>query len=178
MHPRIQEILAHLDTTRAALEQAVAEVPASLHRNQPAPECWSVSEIIEHLGLVEGRIGQLLVGQLDVARAAGLGPERETSPVIPTFDLSQVVNRSPRITAQEASQPRAGLSTSSGWAILTERRRLLRDAVVAADGLALGTIRIPHPRFGDLDFYQWLVFVGGHEARHTAQIREVATAVK
>jgi hypothetical protein len=89
-----------------------------------------------------------------------------------------VVSRSQRITASEASQPRAGLSTSAGWTILTERRRQLRDAIVAADGLALGTIRIPHPRLGDLDVYQWLLFVGGHEARHTAQIREVATAVK
>jgi hypothetical protein len=37
----------------------------------------------------------------------------------------------------------------------------------------------PHIRgFGLLNLYQWMVFVGGHEARHTAQIREVAVVVK
>jgi hypothetical protein len=36
----------------------------------------------------------------------------------------------------------------------------------------------PHIRgFGLLNLYQWMVFVGGHEARHTAQIREVAVVV-
>jgi hypothetical protein len=178
MHPRTQEILTHLDTCRAALEQAVAEVPASLHGRRPAAERWSVSEIIEHLGLVEGRIAQLLITQLATARAAGLGAERETGPVVPAFDMARLLDRSRPITAGDTSQPRAGLSTSAAWTILTEHRRTLREAIVAADGLALGTIHIPHPRFGMLDFYQWLVFVGGHEARHTAQVREVGVAVK
>jgi DinB superfamily len=178
MHPRTQEILTHLDTCRAALEQAVADVPASLHGRRPAAERWSVSEIIEHLGLVEGRIAPLLITQLGIARAAGLGAERETSPVVPTFDMSRLLDRSKPLTAGDTSLPRAGLSTSAGWAILTEHRRTLREAIIAADGLALGTIHIPHPRLGVLDVYQWLVFVGGHEARHTAQVREVGAAVK
>src|SRR3981189_370116 len=105
MHPRTQEILTHLDTCRAALEQAVAEVPTSLHGRRPAAERWSVSEIIEHLGLVEGRIDQLLLTQLDTARAAGLGAERETSPVVPTLDMSGLLDRRRPLTARGAPVP-------------------------------------------------------------------------
>jgi hypothetical protein len=31
----------------------------------------------------------------------------------------------------------------------------------------------PHPRFKDLDAYQWLLLNGAHGRRHTAQIAEV-----
>jgi len=42
------------------------------------------------------------------------------------------------------------------------------------DGLALGELRHTHMRFGEIDLYQWILFVGIHERRHTSQLREVA----
>ena len=42
------------------------------------------------------------------------------------------------------------------------------------DGLALGEIRHTHLRFGELDLYQWCLFVAEHEKRHVTQLREVA----
>jgi hypothetical protein len=177
MHPRTQEVLDHLNTHRAALERAVAQVPPSLQQRRPAADRWSVAEIVEHLGLVEGRIDQLILGALAAARAAGLDAERDTSPVVPTLDMAPLMDRTKPITARDESLPRAGLSAAEGLRILRERRRTLCDAIAAADGLALGTVRLPHPRFGTLDLYQWMVFLAGHEARHTAQVREAGEAV-
>ena len=177
MHPRIQEVVGVLDTYRTALEQAVSQVPPALRSTRPAPERWSVAEIIEHLSLVEARVGQLIMAQLAAARANGLGTEVETSPVGPTFNVDALLDRSRVITASEASRPNAALTTEAGLAALTERRRVLRDAIVAADGLALSSVVAPHPRFGDLNLYQWLLFIAAHEGRHTAQIREAASAV-
>lgn len=178
MHPRTKEVVDVLDSYRAALEQAVADVPASLHDTRPAPERWSVAEVLEHLGIVEGRIGQLVLGNLATARATGLAAEVDTSPVAPMFDVTGLLDRSTTVAASEASWPTAGLGTEAGWAALTERRRALRDAIVAADGLALGTVVVPHARFGNLNLYQWLLFLAGHEGRHTEQIRETAAAVQ
>jgi len=42
------------------------------------------------------------------------------------------------------------------------------------DGLALGEVIQPHLVLGPINIYQWLLFVGSHEARHTAQVREIA----
>ncbi len=50
----------------------------------------------------------------------------------------------------------------------------MRDVLHAGDGLAIGTLSLPHPLFGPLTAYHWLAFVGAHEARHAAQIREIA----
>jgi uncharacterized protein YndB with AHSA1/START domain len=174
MHPRTREILDHLDRCHTELKDAVAEVPPSLQKTRTAPDRWSVAEIVEHLALVEARIGKLLIPALNEAAAGAL--ENETSSVHPMMDVSRVVDRSQRITAGEASQPQAGLDLEDGLATLEERREELRQAVLAADGRALGAVIRPHPRFGDLNLYQWLLFTGAHEARHAAQVREIAAA--
>ena len=70
--------------------------------------------------------------------------------------------------------PRGKYSAAQGLAGLVESRQALLSALTAADGLALDEITQPHPLFGTLNLYQWVLFVGQHEARHTAQIREIA----
>lgn len=174
MHPRTQEMLAFLDTQRAALERAVQEVPASLHARRPAPGAWSVAEVIEHLGLVEGRLAQLIAARLEAARAEGVGSERDERPVLPTIDVTRMLDRSRKIAASEQSQPQGRLDVDAAWTALGDTRRRLREAIVAADGMALGDVAMPHPAFGPMNVYQWIGFVGAHEARHTAQIREIA----
>lgn len=177
MHPRTAEVLAHLDEHRAALEAAFADVPVSLREQRPAPDRWSVAEVLDHLLVIESRIVKLLTQQIDAARAAGLGPDPETTPVVPTINMRRMLDRSRPITASESGQPRAGCSAQASWKMLVEQRETLRDLVRSADGLALGEIVVPHPALGPINLYQWLVFVGGHEARHTAQIREVVAAL-
>ena len=177
MHPRIQEVLAVLDDTRDSLRNAVAGIPDAKRTIRPSDDRWSVAEVIEHLGMVETRIAQMIGEKIDAARQGGLAAETETTSVAPMLDINGVINRSKPITASEASQPRAGLSAEDGMKVLADRRATLRQAVIAADGLALGTIEIPHARLGALNVYQWLIFLAGHEARHTDQIREVARSV-
>ena len=70
--------------------------------------------------------------------------------------------------------PRGDLSAAEGLAALETSRRELLSAVAEGDGLALGTVTYPHPLLGDLNLYQWILFVGQHEARHAGQIREIA----
>ena len=53
---------------------------------------------------------------------------------------------------------------------LESSRKALRTAVVSANGLAIGEIKHTHAVLGELDLYQWLIFVGQHEGRHRKQI--------
>jgi len=176
MHPRTREVLDHLDDTRAALERAVAAVPVALRDTRPAPESWSVSEIIEHLSLVEARVDALVLGHLAQARAAGLAAEPDTSTVVSQAVVKDLVDRTQVRVASAPSQP-TGQPLETSWAKLQAERTTLRSAVADADGLALGTIVIPHQRLGDLDLYGWLSFIGAHELRHVAQIAEAGAAL-
>lgn len=177
MHPRTTEVLSLLDLHRAALERALADVPRARRERRPAPERWSVAEVLQHLSLVEGGITQLLATRIDAARAAGLGAERASSPVAPTMDVARVLDRSRPITAGEAVWPRPGVDADAAWAMLVERRESLRALIASTDGLALEEVTAPNMVLGPLNAYQWMVFVGAHEARHTAQIREVAASL-
>jgi hypothetical protein len=173
MHARTEEALTYLDAQRAALEDAVAAVPAELRDRRPAPDRWSIAEILDHVAIVNGRANDFLEAQVASAREAGLGEERDSSPVISTFDPSPILDRSRKRTAGERSQPRAGIEVREAHAALAATQQALRDLLIGWDGLALSELILPNPVFGPLNVYQWVFFVAGHEARHAAQIREV-----
>ena len=174
MHPRTSELLHHLDTQHERLRRAVERIPPDRRSEKPTPERWSVAEVIEHLSIVETRIGRVFMTKLDEARAAGsVALETDESPVVGTIDMDRVLDRSRRITTAEPSRPSGALDADAAWAALERARETLCDSVRAADGLALGAIVHPHPVLGPINLYQWIAFVGGHEARHAAQVIEL-----
>lgn len=74
-------------------------------------------------------------------------------------------------------QPRPTAAADAAWAALDVSRRRLMAAVIAHDGLGTGGFVAPHPMFGPLDGYQWIAFVGSHEARQAEQIEEIAATL-
>jgi hypothetical protein len=175
MHPRTREILDHLHACHANLRQALNEVPEADRERRPAPDRWSAAEVVEHLAIVEGRIVGLLAGPMG---DPSLGEEGETDPVVPTLPVHRIQDRSRPVTASESSLPKGSLGMDAAWAALEAQRGALCDAVRGADGRAIGAIRFPHPVFGELGAYQWLVFVGAHELRHAGQVREIAASLR
>ena len=175
MHPRTQEVLSYLDAGRAQLEQAVAAIPEEARSTNAAPGRWSVAQVLEHLSLVERRIGGLIVDQLDKARAMGIAADSETSLVVPTLDVRSLLDRSQKIAARENAMPVEGLPAAEGLKRVNEQRCRLRNAILTADGSALGSVTAEHPRLGRLNLHQWIVFLGAHEQRHVMQITESAS---
>lgn len=176
-HPRFVELLDHLDTHRTALRSALESVPAESRDRRPDPTSWSVAEVLEHLGIVEARITGLIHTQVDEARATGLRDDTETSSVLESLDVDQLLDRRQRIVSGDASRPSGQLAWAEAWARLEAQRARLRQVVAGADGLAIGELSAPHPRLGQLSLHQWLVFIGGHEGRHALQIREIGSAI-
>jgi uncharacterized damage-inducible protein DinB len=173
VHPRLQEIIHHLDTHRAALKTAVDDTPPSLRTKRPGPDRWSVAEILEHLAIVEASIGNTIAGKLAAARAAGLGQDIETTPVVPTVDMARLLDRNTRLVAGTAAEPTGTRDDKTSWTTLVTLRDGLKATLREADGLALGDLTWSHPRLGTMNGYQWLLFLGAHEGRHAAQIEEV-----
>jgi hypothetical protein len=177
MHPRTEELLSHLEENRAALHAAVDTVPSSLRETRPATDRWSVAEVLEHLGRVEEQLTRLLAAKLAEARMTGtLGPERESGRITDSLDRL-VLDRRRRITAGDRVLPRGEMDAATALATLDKTLADLRELVVSHDGLSLGAVSHPHPTLGVLDAYQWVTFIGSHEARHAAQIREIGQAL-
>ena len=174
MHPRIEEVLNYLDTERTALREAVELVPPVLRDQLPGTDRWSVAQVLQHLVMIEKRIGMGMTKWIADARTGGTGPETETSSVMSSLPLQAIADRSQRRSAPEEFRPLAEADAASARAALGRSREDLRAAILAGDGLALGEVVQPHPVLGPINLYQWVLFVGSHETRHAAQVREIA----
>ena len=173
LHPRIEELLEHLDETRGALLDAAAHVAPVHHHVAPAPGRWTLGEILDHVHRVETGYTRLLTKRVADARARGIAHETDTSSILATMKTRHLTDRTKRIEAPERVVPRSGARVDESLAALAASRAELRNALVDASGLALGTIAQDHPFFGNLDLYQWGVVLGFHDLRHAAQIREI-----
>jgi hypothetical protein len=176
MHPRLAELVDYATAQRAALLNAVATVPESLRDERMHPDTWSVAEVLEHLHGVERGIARLLVRTIERGRQAGIPEERETGSLLNSLDRYDLTRRDRRIMAPDPVAPRGDYTAAQALAALALSREALLAAIRSGNGLALGELTFPHPLLGSLDLYQWVLFVGQHEARHGAQIAEIGRA--
>lgn len=176
MHPRLTELLDYLDVTRASVLDAASAVPRERWGVRPAPDRWCVAEICWHLQRVESGVAKLIRKRTTEARAAGHPDEPANSPLLGTHDRFGLVDDSRRIDAPASVTPPEVPSAGDAERLLEASRAMLRSAIADADGLALGLIMHPHPVVGDINLYEWILFVGLHEQRHLGQLREVAAA--
>jgi hypothetical protein len=178
MHPRISELVDYADATRAALLEVAATIPAERFTERPAPGRWSAAELLEHLARVESGCAQVIAKRATRAREAGLAAEREESSMLGALDGRFVTDRSRRLTAPDIVAPAGGFTRDGALDAIGTSRAAFRQAVAAADGLALGEVRHTHVVLGELDLYQWILFVGQHERRHLAQLEEIAAQLR
>ena len=178
MHQRIEEVLAYLDARRNDLRAAVDMVPDDLRDQQPGPDRWSIAQVLDHLTMIDRRVGTGMKKWISDARAAGVGSEAATSSVANSLPTELIKDRRRKFDAPEEIRPRTDVDAKTAWAALERARADLRAAFLEGDGLALGEVIKPHPVLGPINVYQWVLFVGGHEARHTEQIRELANELK
>ncbi len=171
-HPRLREIADYVQSVRLRLIDAVeATLPDMMHR-VPSDGGWSGVQIIEHLGRTEGGITKMLEGLFATARASGLPAELDQSSVLGSVDRFAASDAARgRLEAPLRLRPSEAPDLPAVWGSLRAVRNRTLAAYATVDGRALTTISAPHPYFGPLDAYQWLIFIGKHEERHLAQLR-------
>jgi hypothetical protein len=157
---------------RADLVRAVAHLSDKQLAHPPAPGKWSVGEILDHLCLAERSMTRTISRLLQ--QAAGLGLIGHAgSAAVPSHAIDVTAYRRPA-TAPDGVLPAPDRPLDRLLAGLEESRERLLEVCARADGRVVGDIRLVHFQLGELNFYQWLVVVGAHEAKHLAQIRQIA----
>ena len=177
-HPRLAEIAGYLDFVRTRLTAVVEETPDSVIVALPADDDWNGAQIVQHLGKVEGATAKMLEGLFGAALAAGFDLESETSSVLGALDRFQgdsAVLR--RLVAPERLWPATDARLAESWALLTSVRGRIYRAYATVDGRALASVSAPHPLFGPLNAYEWLLFIGKHEERHLGQLQRHIASV-
>lgn len=179
----VAEIFDTIDRTRGRVYERVESLGAEREALRASAETWSVSEIVEHLAVLEERMAQMITMMLakaETAAAAASGEEvtgAEQATMEP-FTLDHLIERSlgEKYEAPEQIRPRGGLP----MAVLLERlrasRRGLRLLQPRLEAVNLSGMTFPHPVFGPLNAYQWLAFIGLHEERHLRQLERLVSS--
>ncbi|HJQ52218.1 MAG TPA: DinB family protein [Gemmatimonadaceae bacterium] len=177
MHARLAEAMDFVEEKRRELLASVEGVaPADLSR-RTAPDAWSVAQILDHLRMVESGVARLITKRVQQAKAAGIAEEQSTESVIPSFEPHRIKLESGRLTSPEPVRPNADPDPIEALGGLAVTRQALREAASSANGVALGEIKHTHAILGELDLYQWLIFLGQHEVRHRKQIERTLTSL-
>jgi hypothetical protein len=161
-----QKAAAFLDETRENMLRAAKGLSAAQLQYKPAPDRWSVAECLEHAALVE----TLVLGNIHNAI--------QEAPGSPKTDLTDealvrmVTDRSGRAQAPVRIAPTGKIPCDQVVGEFEAARKRMSE-FVASTNVSLRQFAFPHPRFGQVDCYQWVLLTAGHGDRHRKQVEEV-----
>ncbi|HKS29019.1 MAG TPA: DinB family protein [Pyrinomonadaceae bacterium] len=169
----LSEIFDLMDKTRSRLRarlESVAGAEDGQESLRPSPDAWSVAEIAEHLAIIEERLSKLFPVMLTKAEAGGL--QRAADKPFQPVSVAEIAERSARekYVAPETARPTGAVPIADSLARLERSRETILALRPRLEALDLTDVTYPHPVFGPMSAYQWLIFVGAHEDRHLRQI--------
>jgi hypothetical protein len=163
--------LKSLQDTHDAFLKSIAGLSEKQWTFKPAPDRWSVAEVAEHIAVSESMIFGMVQSRVMTSPAA---PEKRAEVAgKDEIILTRVPDRSHKAQAPEFLKP------TNRWATREELTKAFEDSRKATMDYVRTTnddLRDhfgPHPVFGTLDAYQWILLISAHSERHTKQIDEV-----
>ena len=160
--------LAEMTDSRDSLLALLAHAGEQGWNLRPSPGAWSPAECAEHVVLVEEMINEFV----ESYAAAHAAPHD-----VPSLASRDEIIRQSGVNREEkrTSPPRA--RPSGAWTLpqAIDRFRAVRARTLAfaeSSPLPLRAYRWKHTFFGEIDFYQTLLFLAAHSLRHARQIEE------
>ncbi|MGO9591860.1 MAG: DinB family protein [Candidatus Acidiferrales bacterium] len=155
-----------LHESRGRLLATVQRLSPSQLAYKMAADRWSVAECVEHIILVENSI---LRGIEKTVQQPADSPQ---TVVEDDALVARVVDRNERMNGPERLMP-TGRWPHHELCREFESVRKRTSEFAATTGASLRESGFPHPAFGPLDCYQWLLLIAAHGERHRAQAEEV-----
>src|SRR6266849_4597456 len=165
-----ERALQYLESTKKGVWDATKGLSDAQWNFKPAPDGWSVAELIEHLAAAEDMLRG--VAQEQVMKSPAV-PTR-TAEEIKKGDeivLTMVPDRSIKRQAPEPLKPtnRFG-SPEAAQKHFLESRATTEEYLKSTPGLRAHMADSP---LGKLDGYEFVLFTAAHSERHTKQMLEV-----
>lgn len=177
MQKRLAEIVDYIEAARERLLAESQGVNPSFAEIRSRRGSWCVAEILMHLAMTEELVAKIISRSVSLGREQGVGPETSDESLLSSLDTFGVGDSVKPLTAPERISPPRDTTMAKAIEALDASRRALREALRDADGMNLGALTRLHPVFGELNIYQWALFVGKHDERHTLQIQRTLREV-
>jgi hypothetical protein len=160
--------VAYLEQTRDAVVTSVSGLSDAQMNFKSGPDRWSVAQVLEHIALAEDRI--FMNVQYNVMKS-GPGPAGRDTARIDAAVLALVPDRSHKAQAPPELVPTGRWTPAESLQHFLASRQKTIEFLKSTPDLRAHVTDSPLGR--PLDAYEWLLFIGAHSKRHTAQIEEV-----
>src|SRR5579884_1436271 len=164
----------YLDQSQGCIVGAIKILTEAQWTFKPAPDRWSIAEIVEHIVLVLERV-------LGPARAnLEASPTRPPHPnyqVIDDIVIFQIPNRLLKFPSPDPTS--GGLARSEASHRLSVAYAGLRDLLETSPNLRNRATPAPplkaitNGAYQEMDGYQWILAAAAHTERHTKQVLEI-----
>ncbi len=168
----IADIYAANENTHDKLKATIGSLSDDQLTFLPDGEKWNVAQIVEHIALVKDTMAKISGKLLAQAKEAGKQSNGEAV-LSENFVKKAGEARALKLEAPERIHPKGNQSISESLAKMEESSQMLEKLRPLFETVDCSEHKFPHPFMGDLSAHEWLTLVGGHEARHIAQIEKI-----
>jgi DinB family protein len=163
--------MSAMHASRKLFLDAVAGLTPEQWNFKPAPDRWSIAECAEHIAVSEDFIAGMI---RDRIMKGPVAPEKRSEVKVTDEQIVQMVpERTQKFKAPEPIVPTHRWADPSETVAHFKESRDRNIAYIETTQEDLRDHFGPHPAFGMLDAYQWMLLISGHTERHTNQILEV-----
>ena len=172
----IADIYAANDRIREKFKGTLAGLTESQLSTLPDDEKWTISQIVEHVSMVENGIMRICAKLLEKAKAEGQLSDGKVK-FSDAFGARSAEIATMKLEAPEFVHPKNERSVVDSLASMDETMNGLVELRPLFEEFDGDTHKFPHPFFGDLSAVEWLALCGGHKARHLKQINNLAEKI-
>jgi len=167
----IEDIFVANESAIERFEAELAGISAEQSSFRPTDESWSIAEITEHVNTVNGGFLRITHKLLKGAEAEGC-PARDDLDLGPT-SLDENGNQPPKFMAPEQVHPKGSVEVAEALSGLRQTLAGFREIGSRLAAVDLTGQTFPHPAFGPINAYQWMILLGEHTDRHRNQIESI-----
>jgi hypothetical protein len=162
------QALKYLETTKRGVLDATKGLSEAQWNFKPAPDRWSVAQVMEHIAAAEDFIRTLTKDNVMKAPAGEAGRDvKKTDDAV----MAMVPDRTTKAQAPEPLVPTNRFGSPDGsLRHFIESRTATEDFLKSTAGLRDHVSDSP---MGKLDGYEFVLLIAAHSERHTKQILEV-----
>ncbi len=168
----IADIYAANDKVRAKLKETISNLNDEQMTFLPDGEKWTIAHIVEHIAIVEDGMSKISAKLLTQAKSDGKKSNGEAI-LTENFGKKTAEARVLKLEAPDRVHPTGKATINESLAKMEENRRNLEKLRPLFESVECSDYTFPHPFMGALTAHEWLTLVGGHEARHLAQIEKI-----
>jgi hypothetical protein len=173
--PELDRARLYLEQTRDGVIGATKGLSQAQWNFKPAPDRWSIAQIVEHIVIAQ----ELVLGPVQEQLAKAPPPPERDDRQVDSIIINQLPDRTVRAKAPEVVQPTGRWSPEVAMQRLVANYARLAELLDSTPDLRQHAIDSPPLKFltnGEqekMDGYQWILAAAAHTERHTKQILEV-----